>query len=76
MQGNSFISEYFIQLKIFWDEMNTLHPIPSTLSKCDYGGLSLMRKYQNVDQVTQFSRGLSDSFSTIRSHIMMIQPLP
>ena len=40
------------------------------------GGLQLLRKYQNIDQITRFLRGLSDSFSTVRSQIMLIQPLP
>lgn len=34
-----------------------------------------LRTYQNNDQVTRFLRGLSDSFTSVRSQIMLVRPL-
>lgn len=45
--------------------MCNLRPMPSSMLACDYGGLRLMKQYDNVDHVTRFLRGLLDSYSLI-----------
>lgn len=70
------MTDYYTQLRSFWDELHTPRPILSNMLSCAYGGIALMKQYENIDQVTRFLRGLSDSYLAIRSHTMMIKPFP
>lgn len=43
-QGTLNISEYFIELRVLWDEFAMIRPIPSAHLNCACGGITLMRK--------------------------------
>lgn len=71
------ITEYFTQLCILWNELKVLRPIPAPIVNYSYGGLQLMRQFENSDQVTRILRGLDDFFfSGVQSQIMLLKPLP
>ncbi|XP_050217401.1 uncharacterized protein LOC126668239 [Mercurialis annua] len=77
-QNNMSISEYYTNLKILWDEFINFRPIPSCscTPKCECGGYDLIKKYQDNDYVIRFIKGLNDNFETVRSHILLLEPLP
>ena len=44
--------------------------------RCNCTALQKVRSYQSNDHVIRFLKGLNDSFATMRSQIMLINPLP
>ncbi|XP_061364793.1 uncharacterized protein LOC133308204 [Gastrolobium bilobum] len=77
-QGDRSVSEYFTQLKILWDELENLRPLPSCRCDitCTCGVVTLPRTYRESDYVIRFLRGLNDQYAQVRSQIMLIDPLP
>jgi len=71
-QGNSSVSAYYTRLKGLWDELANYRPIPA----CSCGGLKTVVEYNHQEYVFQFLMGLNDSFSHIRGHILLFDPLP
>ncbi|XP_054797486.1 uncharacterized protein LOC129302589 [Prosopis cineraria] len=71
-QGDLSISEYFTQLKILWDELTNLRPIKS----CTCGSVDSARTYRDEDYVLRFLKGLNDQFTSVKSQIMLLDPLP
>jgi len=69
-QGNRSISAYFTKCKQLWDEYIALVAPCS----CDSTG-SAMRLIER-QQLLQFLMGLNDCYQTIRSNILMLNPLP
>ncbi|XP_061347342.1 uncharacterized protein LOC133292872 [Gastrolobium bilobum] len=77
-QGNRIVSEFFTQLKTMWDELENLKPLPicECDPSCNCGALLKMRDYRDRDHVIRFLKGLNDQYSSVRSQIMIIDPLP
>ncbi|KAJ0039002.1 hypothetical protein Pint_21995 [Pistacia integerrima] len=77
-QENKNVTEYFTELKILWDELLNFRPVPSCTCDvpCSCEALSKIKIYQNNDYVTRFLKGLDDQFGTVRSQIMLMDPLP
>ncbi|KAF1888731.1 hypothetical protein Lal_00036773 [Lupinus albus] len=77
-QGTLTISEYFTELKTFWDEIETFRPIPNC--KCGAqricGIVQLIRTYREQNYVIKFLKGLTEQYAQVRSQIMFIDPLP
>ncbi|RDY06056.1 hypothetical protein CR513_10031, partial [Mucuna pruriens] len=63
-------------LKILWDELDSFRPLPncSCATKFFYNALVNVKKYKVEDQVVKFLRGLNDSYSIMKSQIMLIDP--
>lgn len=72
------MSEYLTQLRLLWDEYSTLRTIPSCscTPQCSCEAFKKMKKIQQDDYVIRFLAGLNDEFSTVRSQILLIDPLP
>ncbi|KAK4273707.1 hypothetical protein QN277_017049 [Acacia crassicarpa] len=77
-QGDLCVNDYFTKLKILWDEFLIYRPIISCSCspKCSCGVLDLYKKHLEQDYVIRFLKGLSDRFSSVKSQIMLIDPLP
>lgn len=77
-QGTLNISEYFTQLKVFWDELENYRPLPccTCAIACSCGAISSAQTYREQDYVIRFLKGLNDRFSHSKSQIMMMTPLP
>lgn len=77
-QGDRSLSQYFTDLKIWWDELEDLRPTPSCSCAipctCDLTGV--IRQYKHMEYVTCFLKGLSDSFNNIQTQILLLDPLP
>ncbi|XP_025692632.1 uncharacterized protein [Arachis hypogaea] len=77
-QGELTITTYFTKLKAIWEQLNGFRPIPNCVMcnedcKC---GLAKMREYREESYTVRFLRGLNEQYSTVRSHIMLMNPIP
>ncbi|XP_058746040.1 uncharacterized protein LOC131618902 [Vicia villosa] len=77
-QGTLDVSNYFTQLKVLWDELETYRPIPSCTCAipCSCGASASIRSYRDQDYVIRFLKGLNEKFTHSKSQIMMMNPLP
>lgn len=69
-QGTMTVSAYFTKLKGLWDELDTHRPIPA----CNQMMAHIEQREE--DRMMQFLMGLNDTYSSVRSNILMISPLP
>ncbi|XP_019462909.1 PREDICTED: uncharacterized protein LOC109361828 [Lupinus angustifolius] len=67
-QGELSVSKYHTEMKSLWDELEIFRP----LAKCNYNS----EKFRTEDKVIRFLKGLNDSYSNVRSQIMLMEPLP
>ena len=77
-QGSLSIQEYFTKLKILWDELHILRPVPSCSCspKCSCLLSQRIREYSDNDHVLVFLKGLNDQYATVKTQILMLNPLP
>ncbi|KAK3005742.1 hypothetical protein RJ639_017145 [Escallonia herrerae] len=71
-QEKSAISTYYGKLKGVWNELHNLRPIPV----CTYGAGKKMQEMREEEKVFDFLMGLDDTYKTVRSQILSIDPLP
>ena len=71
-QDDLSVSAYFTKLKSLWDELNSL----SVVQPCSCGIGKFAAERIQQDQAMEFLQGLHDRFSTIRSQILLMDPLP
>lgn len=69
-QDNLSFSAYFPRLKASWDEQSSLTSLPA----CSCGTVKSASDLIQQDRVMQFLQGLHESFSALRSHILLIEP--
>ncbi|XP_075499126.1 uncharacterized protein LOC142537500 [Primulina tabacum] len=72
VQGYNTISVYYSKLKNLWDEYASL----VTLSSCKCDTTKQYLKHEQQQRLLQFRIGLNDSYMSIRSQILMMNPLP
>ncbi|XP_073268340.1 uncharacterized protein [Populus alba] len=74
------ITEYFSEFKALWDEYNSYRPIPSCkcghLDSCSCNIFKHLTARQQSDFVMKFLVGLHDSYSSVRSQLLLQTPLP
>ncbi|XP_019169576.1 PREDICTED: uncharacterized protein LOC109165318 [Ipomoea nil] len=73
-QGSLSVNDYYTKSRTLWEEMNNLRPIP--VCKCTCNLVDEIRKEREVDQVIRFLQGLNDDYSTLKSHVLVLDPLP
>lgn len=71
-QGESIASVYFTRLKLLWDDYSALVPFAS----CDCEVSQLNHVHLVQQKLFQFLMGLNEMYSTVRSYILLMQPLP
>ncbi|XP_073119656.1 uncharacterized protein [Henckelia pumila] len=71
-QGSSSISVYFSTMKRLWDEYQSLITLPS----CQCASATAYLEHEDHQRLIQFLMGLNDTYSHIRSQVLMIDPLP
>ena len=69
-QSDMTVSAYYTKLKGLWDELETYRTIPI----CDQVKAHIEQREE--DRMMQFLMGLNDTFSVVRSNILMMSPLP
>jgi hypothetical protein len=72
LQGNLSVVQYYTKFKALWDELQIYDVVP----KCTCGAGKSFIDAREKERVHQFMLGLNDHFSTIRSQILNIEPLP
>jgi len=77
-QGDSTVTEFFIKLRIIWDEINNFRPDPvcSCTKKCSCGMIDLISQRKSEDQVMQFLRGLNEQYTNVRCHVLLLEHVP
>ncbi|XP_019192706.1 PREDICTED: uncharacterized protein LOC109186961 [Ipomoea nil] len=77
-QGNMSVNEYYTKCKTLWEEMSDLRPLP--ICKCDprchCNVIDTIREEREVDLVIRFLQGLSDDYTSLRSGVLVMDPLP
>ncbi|XP_025651033.1 uncharacterized protein [Arachis hypogaea] len=77
-QGDLNVTAYYTKLKSIWEDLNNFRPIPNCKG-CEFSclcGLDVIRQYRREDYTTRFLRGLNDQYSTVRSQLMLMNPIP
>jgi hypothetical protein len=77
-QGTKSVLEYFTELKSLWEELYSHRPLPNCtcVHPCRCPAMQLVRNYRLEDQVIQFLTGLNDSFSIVKTQVLLMDPLP
>ncbi|GKV50237.1 hypothetical protein SLEP1_g56949 [Rubroshorea leprosula] len=76
VQQDRSVAAYFTKLKPIWDELHAYEPTPVCVCGCTCGAAKEYTKACETEKVHQFLMGLNDNFSTIRSQILNLEPLP
>ncbi|KAJ9135736.1 hypothetical protein P3X46_032887 [Hevea brasiliensis] len=71
-QKNDSVACYFTKLKRLWDELDSIHVLPS----CTCGVLKEIAEITNRNRLMQFLMGLNDVFEPTRNQILLTDPLP
>ncbi|XP_011079206.1 uncharacterized protein LOC105162783 [Sesamum indicum] len=76
-QGNLSVTAYFTKLKQLWDELICLMP-PAMCScgNCTCGCNNMKIEQNEANQLMQFLMGLGEPHDSIRSQILVLDPLP
>ena len=76
-QDEMSITDFFTQLKVFWDQLQNLSPFPScTCGKCICNINKRLIDLQVRESVMKFLMGLNDSFSQVQSQVLLMDPIP
>ena len=76
-QGEQSITDYFTQLKLLWDQLQNYSPFPlCTCGKCVCGINQRLADLQAKESIMKFLMGLNESFSQVKTQILLMDPLP
>ncbi|XP_074304711.1 uncharacterized protein LOC141639508 [Silene latifolia] len=78
VQGDKSIREYFTEFRILWQSLEVMMdwpPVTQVTSEIN-AWLDAQLKEKNERKLFQFLNGLHPSYATMRSHILMMNPLP
>ncbi|XP_020221466.1 uncharacterized protein LOC109804103 [Cajanus cajan] len=77
-QGDLSVTDFFTKLRIIWDELENFRPDPicTCTIKCTCKVSSIIAHRKLEDQAMQFLRGLNDPYANVRSHVLLMDPLP
>ena len=76
-QGEQSLTDYFTQLKVLWNQLQNLSPFPQcTCGKCMCSINQRLKNLQAKESIMKFLMGLNDSFSQVRTQILLMDPLP
>lgn len=77
-QGERTVSEFFTEMQIFWDELEELTPTPDCPCevRCTCALIKNDQKRNDYEHPICFLKGLGDLYSTVKTQILMMDPLP
>ncbi|KAH0644766.1 hypothetical protein KY284_032650 [Solanum tuberosum] len=76
VQGNSNIAGYYTKVKRIWDELDSLDTCNHCSCNYSCGGKAKAFKSQQDNMPIQFLMGLNETYSGVKSNILMVSPLP
>ena len=71
-QNQMSIIEFYTKFKRLWDQLLNYEP----MLECSYGAMKTLSNSHNKAYVMRFLMGLNESFDTVRSQILMMDPFP
>ncbi|XP_026431481.1 uncharacterized protein LOC113328659 [Papaver somniferum] len=71
-QDNLYIARYYTNLKSLWDQLDAFRQI----EPCICGAGKSYVENHNQDRSMEFLQGLHDRFSSLRSQILLMEPMP
>ncbi|XP_031262583.1 uncharacterized protein LOC116120755 [Pistacia vera] len=71
-QGTMSVAIYYNKLKFLWDELSSLISLP----QLDSVAAKAYLNHLNQQKLLQFLMGLNDTYSMVRSQILLMSPLP
>ena len=75
-QGKVSITDVFTQLKLLWDQLQSYSPFPScTYGKCVCNVNKRLTELQVRKSVMKFLIDVNDSFSQVRTQVLLMDPL-
>ncbi|XP_038874906.1 uncharacterized protein LOC120067409 [Benincasa hispida] len=75
VQDQLSVIAYFTKLKTAWNELASYQPICSC-GRCTCGGVKELLDYFQIEHVMEFLMGLNNSFSQIRTCLLLTGPEP
>ncbi|CAJ2644691.1 unnamed protein product [Trifolium pratense] len=77
-QGNRSVLDYYTDMRALWEELNSHRPIPhcTCVHPCRCEAMRAAHAYRLEDQIIQFLTGLNDSFSVVKTQVLLMDPLP
>ena len=69
---SSSITDYFIDFKCVWNELVNYDPYP----EYSCGAMKILDEKNDYEYVMRFLMGLNENYSTIRSKVLMSNPIP
>ncbi|XP_019171507.1 PREDICTED: uncharacterized protein LOC109167058 [Ipomoea nil] len=78
IQGNMSVNEYFTKSNALWQQMNALRPLLlcECVPRCSCTLMSRMQKQREEDQIIRFLEGLNENYETVKSGVLVMDPLP
>lgn len=77
-QGNRKVTEYFIELRGLWEELEQYRPMPQCNCPipCSCVAIRNVKTFKLEDRVIQFLIGLNDEYQSVASQILLMEPMP
>ncbi|XP_050207757.1 uncharacterized protein LOC126657157 [Mercurialis annua] len=77
-QNSLSVTDYFTHLKILWDEYSNLRVVLVCCCnpQCNCDELKVVKDQQDVDYIIRFLKGLTESYATVRTQVLMKEPMP
>ncbi|XP_031097043.1 uncharacterized protein LOC116001300 [Ipomoea triloba] len=77
-QGSLPVNEYYTRARTLWEEMNALRLIPICRCepRCSCELTDQIRKERDTDQVIRFLQGLNEEYNSLKSNVLVLEPLP
>jgi len=77
-QGKRSISEFFTNLKIFWEELESLRPTPNYTCEtpCTCNLMKNIVKHREYKFIICFLKGLNNAYNVVKTQILIMEPLP
>ncbi|MCI01283.1 retrovirus-related pol polyprotein from transposon TNT 1-94, partial [Trifolium medium] len=77
-QDSRSVTSFYSYLKTLWEELEIYLPIPTCTCpvRCACEAMRLARNHHHLLQAMRFLTGLNDSFNVVKSHILLLDPLP
>jgi hypothetical protein len=77
-QDSRSVTDFYSDLKVLWEELELYLPIPTCTcrNRCTCEAMRLARRNHTLLHTIRFLTGLNDNFSTVKSQILLMEPLP
>ncbi|CAJ2652940.1 unnamed protein product [Trifolium pratense] len=77
-QENRSVIDFYSELRVLWEELELYLPFPTCTcrQRCACEAMRSARRNHTLLQTIRFITGLNDHFSTVKSQILLLDPLP